>query len=161
MKLTRAYLGFSALVLATFVVACGGGYGPSSTSSPVVVATATGAAAFTGTTYIALGDDATVGIGSIGYGTVLPSVNCPSTTTVAAGSPVKTAGGVAINGYAQLLSTQFNNLHSSQPFFFIPLGVTGALVGSEPVLASTQNDMVTNVSQISQVPGAVNSARSR
>lgn len=160
MKLTRAYLGFSALVLATFVVACGGGYGPTTTSSPVVVATATGAVAFTGTTYIALGDDATAGIGSLGCGTVFPSVNCPSNSTTA-GSALKTAGGVAINGYSQLLTTQINNLHSAQPFFFIPLGVTGALAGSEPVPASSQNDIVTNASQLSQIPGAVSSARAR
>jgi hypothetical protein len=160
----RVYLGPAILALALVVAACGSGaYGPPTSSTGTTVATPTTApAAFTGTTYIALGDDATVAIGSGGCGTTLPSVNCPTNTVSTAGTLRTNINGIAVNGYAQLLATQFNTLHSTQPFFFVPLGVTGALVGSEPVIATpVQNDIVTNASQVAQLPSLISSARAR
>jgi len=160
MTRARAYLGPALLVLALLVAACGGGgSGPTTTT---VVATGTTAPVFTGTTYIALGDDATVAIGSGGCGIAIPSVNCPTNTVSTAGSLRTNINGIAVNGYAQLLAIQINTLHSTQPFFFIPLGVTGALVGSEPVPAAPiPNDIVTNADQVAQLPSAISSARAR
>jgi hypothetical protein len=161
MKFHRIAGGLSAAaLLALAVAACGGGYGSSTTSAPVATATPSGPAA-TGTIFIALGDDATVGIGTIACGVTIPSTNCPSGPASGAGTGRTSTAGVAVNGYAQQLATGMNNLHSTQTFSFVPLGVTGALVGNEPVPASPQNDIIANVTQAQQIPGVVSAARAQ
>ncbi|MFN2460597.1 MAG: GDSL-type esterase/lipase family protein [Candidatus Velthaea sp.] len=151
------------LVAAALVLAasgCGGGYRTATVTATPAPA-GTGGTGLVGTTYVALGDDATVAIGSSACG-LPPSATCPTNTTTQAGT-ARIAGNVAVNGYAQLLAAQLTNLHPAQPFFFVPLGVAGALTGGEPKPAPppNQNDIVTNANQLAQLPGAVSSARGR
>ncbi|GAC1416714.1 MAG: hypothetical protein NVSMB5_06960 [Candidatus Velthaea sp.] len=156
MIVRRLLLGISALTLAAAVAACG-----SSAGSQVVPAPAgSPSASPAGTTFVVLGDDATVAIGTAACGTALPSATCPTSATQA-GTPL-TLSGAPVNGYAQIFAQHLNSLHPAQAFFPVILGVSGALTGSVPVASpSPANDIVENVAQLSTLPGAASSAAAR
>lgn len=151
----RLLLGLGTCTLAAAIAACGGGGGGTAAPAPAPSPSASAA----GTTFIALGDDATVAIGSSACG-ILPTTNCPSSAT-SAGTPL-TVNGAAVNGYAQVFAQHLNALHPAQPFFPLILGVTGALAGSVPVASpAPANDLVDNAAQLPVLPGAASSATAR
>jgi len=105
-----------------------------------------------GLTYIAFGDDLTVGIGSSYCGVNLATTPCQTSPTV---------GGVAVStnptGWAQLLA-QYLTLPKYQPASFAAAGVTSALSGSAP-LPEAQGDIQANSSQMGALVGLVGTAR--
>jgi hypothetical protein len=142
------------VALAASLAACGG------TASSLTTASASPSPAASGsynTTYIAIGEDSTVGIGTTACGTTLPSTVCPSNTVSVTGTR-QIVGGAAVNGYSQLLATSLAALHPAATFSFVPLGVTGALSGSAPVPGPSPNSIVLNADQLATLPATVAAA---
>jgi len=159
MIVRRFLLGLGACALAAAFAACGGG-GSTTSITTIIPGSPAPSPTPAGTTFVALGDDAAVGIGTNVCGTTLPSTPCPSSATIG-GTPL-TVNGVAVKGYAQTFAQHLSSLHSSQEFFPVIAGVTGSLVGAVPVSSPTPaNDELDNASQIGSLPGIASGAAGR